>query len=106
MESAILKTSSEVLPYVKRIVSIADQHKDELGFLPFVAYEELALRKQLWIATSSGGDEIVGYLAFGGSNSSARIFQLYVNPGARGRGVGAALLDSLKEHARSQHFQI
>jgi predicted GNAT family acetyltransferase len=60
----------------------------------------------LWIAKVTGGSELLGHLAFGGSNSSAKIFQLYVSPSARGKGIASALLDKLKDHARSHHFQV
>jgi GNAT superfamily N-acetyltransferase/predicted nucleic acid-binding protein len=106
MECIILSSVQDVSPYLKRIAVIADQHRDEFGFLPFTAYEELALREQLWVATTPERDQILGYLAFGGSHSAAKVFQLYVNPEARRKGIGSALLGKLKEHARARHYQV
>jgi GNAT superfamily N-acetyltransferase len=106
MDCTILSSTQDVAPYLARIASIADQHREEFGFLPFTAYEERALRGRLWVATSAGRDQILGYLAFGGSQSSVKIVQLYVDPLARRKGIASALLDRLKDYARANHFQV
>ncbi|WP_129647913.1 GNAT family N-acetyltransferase [Peristeroidobacter agariperforans] len=102
----LLKSYSDVSPFVEKVIELADQNKDRLGFLPFSAYEELAIRGQLWIACEAARQRILGYLAFGGSGSSAKVHQLFVCEDSRKLGIGALLIDELKSYARRRNFQI
>lgn len=102
----LLKSYSDVSPFIHEITALADQNKDRLGFLPFSAYEELAIRGQLWVALDSVRRRVLGYLAFGGSGSSAKVHQLFVCEESRSCGVGALLIEELKSDARRRNFQI
>jgi len=102
----LLKSFSDVSPFIGEIIALADQNKDRLGFLPFSAYEELAIRGQLWVALDSVRRRVLGYLAFGGSGSSAKVHQLFVCEECRTCGVGALLIGELKSEARRRNFQI
>jgi GNAT superfamily N-acetyltransferase len=97
MECKILTRPADVAPYVQRVIAIGDQNKKELGFLPYSAYEELALRGNLWIAHGLEDREahVLGYLAFGSRNAAARVVQLYIDPAARGHGIGKRLIEQL-----------
>jgi GNAT superfamily N-acetyltransferase len=106
MTIEILTTISETDPLVGSVVSLADQNKEELGFLPYSAYEDLAIRRQLWIAVHRGTRRIAGYLAFGASNYTLRIHQLYVVAETRGQAVGTELINTLKQYARQNRFQV
>ena len=102
----VLDKPDGVAPFVELVTRLADQHKDQLGFLPFTVYNELAASGRLWIAKDYQTGAIAGYLAFGGSHSAVRVFQLYVEEPYRGCGVGRQLLDRLKVHARASRFQV
>jgi GNAT superfamily N-acetyltransferase len=106
MKFKILVSPEEVRAFVGRINTIADQNRDELGFLPHAAYRDLALKGQLWVVTTLNFNSILGYVAYGGSASALKISQLYVEPSRRGGGIGSSLLAALKEKARISHRQI
>ncbi len=91
----ILKTNNEVECFVSDVQNFADQHRTEFGFLTKAAYEELALKGQLWIAKNKENNFISGYLIFGGVYPCIKVFQLFVNPICRKSGVGKKLLDEL-----------
>jgi GNAT superfamily N-acetyltransferase len=95
----------EVAPYLDRVVAIGDENSEELGFLPYPAYQELAAKSQIWVAVDEK-DELLGYLAFGGSNSALKISQLYVHPAARRLRVGSALIERLKTVAHETYMQV
>jgi GNAT superfamily N-acetyltransferase/predicted nucleic acid-binding protein len=105
MDCIILSSTQDVLPFVDRIVGIADKHSDELGFLAAAAYQERVMRNQLWVAVSPDRKQVLGHLMFGGSQSSVKIVQLFVQPGARRAGIGSMLVGKLKDFARSGYFQ-
>jgi GNAT superfamily N-acetyltransferase len=106
MNFKILKSPEEVATFVERVNAISDQNRDELGFLPHAAYQDLALKGQLWVVATADQKSILGYVAFGGSASALRISQLYVAPSERGHGIGASLIGALKTHAKLSHRQI
>jgi GNAT superfamily N-acetyltransferase/predicted nucleic acid-binding protein len=106
MDSIILSSTSDVLPFIDRVAAISDQHREEFGFLPSSVYEERALRGQLWVVTNCDRDRILGYLVFGGSQAVVTIVQLYVHPQIRRAGIGSALVKKLKEYARANHNQV
>lgn len=103
MEYTILKQFDEVTAYVKQVSSLADQNKKALGFTPSSAYEEMASKGQLWIAVN-GSNELKGYLIFGGTMPTLKVYQIYVCPSVEGRGVGKLLINGLKEYARVMHY--
>lgn len=103
MENLILKTAQDVLPYVSQIAAIADQNKVAFGFLAASAYEQMALKGQLWIAVNNQ-NEIKGYLIFGGTMPTIKVFQIYVCTTSRGACVGRKLIGALKEYAKERHY--
>lgn len=106
MDFNVVTEPKEVLSQVPLVRAVADDHREEFGFLPLSAYEELAAKGQLWIAQTADAKRLIGYLIFGGSGYEAKVFQLYVDPEARGHGVGSALLGRLKQHAHRSHRQL
>ncbi|AQT61075.1 GNAT family N-acetyltransferase [Cellvibrio sp. PSBB023] len=103
MEYIILKQSDYVSEYVSQVSAIADRNKEAFGFLSSSAYEQMASKGQLWIAINSD-KELKGYLMFGGTMPTLKIFQLYACRSVKGKGVGKLLLNNLKDHARSKHY--
>src|SRR6266446_4180452 len=104
MKKGVLRTFEEVRSFLDRVCTIADSNRSIFGFLPKGAYEELAARDQLWIATNSQGG-LAGYVLFGGGKGRMRIFQLYVEETARQSGIGKQLLSELKSLAGSRGYQ-
>ena len=103
MEYVIIMQAENVMDYVNLVSSIADQHKESFGFLSSSAYEQMASKGQLWVATDGEG-ELKGYLMFGGTMPTLKVFQIFVCRTARGHGVGKKLIDTLKIYAREKHY--
>lgn len=103
MGYAILKQFDQVSSYVSQVSSIADQNKGAFGFLSASAYEQMASKGQLWVAINNS-NELKGYLMFGGTMPTLKIFQVYACRSAKGHGVGKLLVDSLKDHARKTNY--
>lgn len=103
MEYAILKSFDHVSGYVDEVRTIADKNRESFGFLSASAYEQMASKGQLWIAINND-KKLVGYLMFGGTMPTLKVFQVYSCNSARNHGVGRMLVDALKEHAREKHY--
>ena len=103
MEYTILKQFDQVAAYVSEVSSVADRNKKAFGFTPFSAYEDMASKGQLWVAINPQ-NELKGYLMFGGSIPTLRVFQVYACPTTKGHGVGKLLINELKEYARGEHY--
>jgi len=103
MEYTILKQRTEVSVYVKDVSLIADRNKKSFGFTPSSAYEEMAAKGQLWVVVNKI-NEIKGYLTFGGTMPTLKVFQVYACPSVKGQGVGSLLINELKKHARKMHY--
>jgi len=88
-------TPCQVLPYVDRVIEFSDTNRKSLGFLQKAVFREQANRGRLWVAVSSDTNECVGYLLFGGSYPTLKVFQLYVEKKCRKFDVGKKLLISL-----------
>lgn len=102
MEYTILKDYEETKVYVNQVCKIADQNKKSFGFLPGSVYEQMASKRQLWIAVCEKGI-FRGYLMFGGKMPSLKVSQLYVSQNSRGKGLGKLLVNSLVRYAED-HF--
>lgn len=103
MDYKILKASEEVLSYIGEVSAVADLNRASFGFLSASAYEQMALKGQLWVVTNSH-KQMKGYLMFGGTMPTLKIFQIYACPSVKGCGVGSMLIEELKEHARNQNY--
>ena len=103
MEYAILEKYSEVADYVSEVSAIADKNKESFGFLSNSAYEQMASKGQLWIAVNDK-KELKGYLMFGGTMPTLKVFQAYACKSVRGHGVGKKLIDALKNYASDKGY--
>lgn len=103
MRYFLLKKYSEVSKYISCVSSVADKNKKSFGFLSNVVYEQMASKNQLWVAIDEG-DKLKGYLMFGGTMPTIKIFQIYSCETARGHGIGRMLINSLKDHARKENY--
>ncbi|WP_341916348.1 GNAT family N-acetyltransferase [Ferrovibrio terrae] len=97
MSIEIKSALAEVAPFIDEVIARADSDKNALGFLPHTIYLEAAYLGKLLVATYKDGDQehYAGHLLFGGVFPQARIFQLYVGPSHRGRGIARELLKFL-----------
>jgi GNAT superfamily N-acetyltransferase/predicted nucleic acid-binding protein len=104
----IKSSPTEVASFVQEVRKNADLNREMLGFLPAPAYDEAAMRGNLFVAVTDerGAATYAGHLFFGGVFPHARIVQLFVVPEFRSRGVGRKLLqflvDLMEKHSYLQ----
>jgi GNAT superfamily N-acetyltransferase len=92
----------EIAPFVSTVAARADAERLALGFMPESVYEEAALQGKLWVATTDTEvPAYLGHLLFGGVFPVLRVFQIFIDPAARRRSAGAAMLAELIRHAES-----
>lgn len=102
----ILSGLRDIERYVGNVCSAADEEPGALGFLPQAAYVQAAEQEQLLIAVfeKEAAREYAGHLLFGFVFPNARIFQTYVRPDLRLRGIGRKLVEGLVSRAEKAHF--
>lgn len=100
----LLTARADILPYVKSIAAAADRERKAFGFLPARAYEEFAFQGRLIVAVDSETRMLAGYIAYGGTAPQARIFQTYVVPEHRRKGLARRLVDGVIERAERNAF--
>ena len=103
MTAEILKDFNRVNSYVNDVRKLADQNKGSFGFLPACAYEDLAFKGQLWVAIDNQ-KKISGYLIFGGTMPTLKVFQVYACAEQRQTGVARNLIGELTSHAKKNNF--
>ncbi len=103
MDYTILKTFDQVSEYVSQVSAIADKNKRAFGFMASSAYEQMASKDQLWVAVNNS-KELKGYLIFGGTMPTLKVFQVYACQSVNGHGVGRILIDALKSYAREKNY--
>lgn len=94
MSMRILTNYSDAKDFLALAAEAGDANRSALGFWPASVYAEAALAGRLWVATSEDGTYL-GHLLFGGKYPDLKVFQLFVSPGQRGKGVGVALIEAL-----------
>ena len=91
----ILSARERVKDFTEQLQKSADRFRNELGFLPRTAYEEMAAQGKIWIATCGAEEKFAGYLVFGGSYPTLKVFQILVLTEYRGKGIGRSLIEKL-----------
>ena len=104
MKPKVVTRADEIEPLLARVCAIADKNRFAFGFLPQIAYVDLAIREQVWIAQTDAND-LAGYVLFGTGKARIRIFQLYVDQAERGRGIGSTLVAEVKRLAGDRGYQ-
>ena len=99
---AILTRPDDVLPHLDRVVTVADTHKEELGFFSPSVYRESANRGRLWVALRPDRMEAAGFLRFGGTHTQLKVWQIFTLESARRRGVARRLLDKLVRYGENR----
>jgi len=99
----VLKIYNDVEPHLKNVQMCADAHKKEFGFLPPVFYQDQALQGKLWVAVNDEG-ALNGYLIFGGAKPSLKVFQMFIHPEHRGKGIASHLVKELEAYGEKHCF--
>lgn len=76
------------------VVREAKNETDQLGFIPRAGVERHAKLERLIVARWNS--DLAGFVLFGGKWDHNRIFQLYVEPKLRRRGIGTALVERVR----------
>ena len=103
----IITNPDAVFPYLEDVTALADDQKDELGFIPYIAYEQSCFKGNLFVATiaeQQGEELFAGYVLLGGRFPTKRIFQLAVSPDYRDKGIGTLLVDAVVEDTDKRNF--
>ncbi|HDH11154.1 MAG TPA: GNAT family N-acetyltransferase [Nitrospirae bacterium] len=100
----ILKSFSEIEPFLPILQSCADKNRKALGFFTKQTYEEQALQGRIWIAISSDTNDYAGHLMFGGTFPLLKIFQVFVNPNYRRSNIATKLIKELVSYGESGNY--
>lgn len=87
------KRAAVLLDRINEVRAIADEDKESLSILTPAAYRDAIVQRRLFGMLS--GNEIVGFLVFGGVYPHARIFQIAVRRDHRLAGIANALIREL-----------
>jgi GNAT superfamily N-acetyltransferase/predicted nucleic acid-binding protein len=106
MSIEIRDKTEDVIRFLSFVRAGADTAKEELGFLPSGAYDNLANSGKLLVATTTthGKETYVGHLMFGGIYPNAKVFQLFVVAGFRGHGIAGRLINHLKRRLAANQW--
>lgn len=97
----ILKTPSEVMPYLDAIKTATDANREALGFNPVGVYEDSIKKGKLWVAADAEGNYL-GHLMHGGKPpQEVRIFQIYVGETSRSSGVASSLINEITTYGEN-----
>jgi GNAT superfamily N-acetyltransferase len=93
----------ELASLIQQVKAHADAARHSLGFLPEQVYQQAALQQKILVAVASrhSGEEYSGHLLFGGTFPHLKVFQIYVAPAYRGRGIATLLIDTLVREAEA-----
>ena len=104
MAERILQHANQVLPYVDDVQRLADGHRNEFGFLPMNAYDDSAIRNNLWVVVEKNSRVLQGYLLIGGQYPHMKVFQICVHPDHRSSGIGRMLISELIRYSTDRGF--
>lgn len=101
----IITGSDEVLRYLEDVKKLADLHRDELGFIPYLAYDGAMHKGNLFVAiVEQQNQQFAGYVMLGGRFPRKKIFQLAVLSEHRRMGVGKLLVEEAVKDADKKGF--
>ena len=105
IKAIILEEVEETTPYLDEIITFADNNKHALGFFQNSVFYEKAAQGKIWIAVEEKSRTLLGYLIYGGIFPRIRIYQLFVSPESRARGIGSKLILDLVEFGERNCYQ-
>ncbi|WP_324780692.1 GNAT family N-acetyltransferase [Thiobacillus sedimenti] len=102
----ILSRFGQTQVYLDHVRRAADTHKEELGFLPGKVYDEFARKECLYVlvADTPQGSKYAGHLIFSQSYPTAKVIQMYTDPGFRRNGAATTLLNRFKAELTDAGF--
>jgi len=102
----ILSRFGQTQVYLDHVRRAADTHKEELGFLPGKVYDEFARKECLYVlvADTPHGSKYAGHLIFSQSYPTAKVIQMYTDPGFRRNGAATTLLNQFKSELTDAGF--
>lgn len=94
------------MPYIDVVREQADANREALGFLPDRVYREAAEQGKLLVALAVEGQRqtYAGHLLFGGAYPRARVFQIFLSPSYREKGVGRRLVEDFVHEMEADHY--
>lgn len=103
-EFEICGTWGRVAPFVDAARAASDANSHALGFLRSVVFDRYAKQGKLLVAVSRKDGKYIGHLLFDYSYPRATVLQTFSILDWRGRGVGKALLNTLKSTLQADRF--
>ncbi len=101
----ILTDPDKISQYLEDIKKLANSQKEELGFIPYSAYDQSMCKGDLFVATIKQKTRLfAGFILLGGRFPTKRIFQLAVSPQYHRRGIGAELVNAAVKDADKRGF--
>jgi ribosomal protein S18 acetylase RimI-like enzyme len=94
----VVEGGSDVLPFLNQVREAADGHRNSLGFLPKVVFEEFARRDNLYVLTErhAQGLRYAGHLLFERRFPRSHVVQMFIYPEYRRCGLASKLIDRLR----------
>ena len=84
--------------YFPEILSLSKKEANPLGFIPIGGMKTAIENRRLLALVNDETGTLAGYIFFGGSYPSAKVFQIAVDSNFRRAGVGSALIELLVSH--------
>lgn len=81
-------------------VLLGDSNSKTLGFLPYVAFEKYAKKKQLIGAFEKDNNDLIGYLLYRVAHNKVTIVHLCINENKRGQDTSSKLVNYLKKNTK------
>ena len=95
-----------LLANLSAIISLANEEKEALGFLPHTAYRDAISKRRLVAMLSTNDDEskLIGFVLFSGVYPSAKIQQIVVDKSHRRAHVASSLLNEVVSQLEIQGY--
>ena len=95
-----------LLANLSAIISLANEEKEALGFLPHTAYRDAISKRRLVAMLSTNDDEskLIGFVLFSGVYPSAKIQQIVVDKSHRRAHVSSSLLNEVVSQLEIQGY--
>lgn len=102
----IYSRPTDVSPFVDEVQRHADLEKRALGFWPAQAYRDAAAEGRLLVAIEQCGKSApyAGHLLFSRTFPHCKVWQLYVLPKYRSRGIARRLVDALVQSLEPHNY--
>lgn len=103
----VLRTYSEVAPFLEDIRKQADSEREALGFLPIPVYLEHARQNKILVLVAKDSESrllYAGHLMFGGLYPRMRVRQICVSPKFRRQGHATRLLRALISRGETEQY--